>query len=58
MRLEHQIELPRFGQIFATAAWTLLDSLFLDELIEPQMRLACSAINHRIGEAFNVSRCL
>src|SRR6266487_6557050 len=40
MRFEHQIELARFGQVFATAVWTLLDSLFLNELIEPQVRLA------------------
>jgi len=40
MRFEHQIELTRFGEIFTTAIWTLLHSLFVDELIEPQVRLA------------------
>jgi hypothetical protein len=55
MRFEHQIKLARFGQVFATAIWALLDSLFLDELVEPQMHLARSAIDHRIGKSLDVS---
>src|SRR5690242_15596420 len=58
MRFEHEIELPRFRQIFAAAVWALVHSLFFDELIETQMRLARATIDHWIGETFHVSRRL
>jgi len=58
MRLEHQVELPRRGQVFAAAIWTLFNAFFLDNLVSAQMCFASPAIDHRIRKSFDMTGCL
>ena len=61
MRLEHQVEVPRLGQVaLRVLAGTLrgaLAAVARGEVVGTEPQLAGAAVDHRVGEACDVARC-
>ena len=50
MGAEHEVERTRFGQVFTAAIRTLLNAVFIRQLIGPESGFAGATVYHRITE--------